>query len=79
MSVIHFVFTDVDLPTPRYNRSIAVDLTISQNEQLRMQTLDSQKELQDGIMLLKVWLRQRGLDQVHEKIKFNHFVVCSEC
>lgn len=56
--------TEVDLPTPRYNRSLAVDQAMACNEQARMEALEGHQAVSEGIMLLKVWLRQRGLDQV---------------
>jgi hypothetical protein len=34
------------------------------NEEYRASILESHPNLKDGILLLKVWLKQRGLDQV---------------
>lgn len=51
-------------PTPHYNSSILQDLIMDANEEYRATILESHPNLKDGILLLKVWLRQRGLDQV---------------
>ena len=51
-------------PTPHYNSSILQDLIVDANEEYRATILESHPNLKDGILLLKVWLRQRGLDQV---------------
>jgi hypothetical protein len=51
-------------PTPRYNSSILQDLIMDANEEYRATILERHPNLKDGILLLKVWLRQRGLDQV---------------
>jgi hypothetical protein len=37
---------------------------VDANEEYRATVLESHPNLKDGILLLKVWLRQRGLDQV---------------
>jgi hypothetical protein len=50
--------------TPHYNFSILNDLILSANEDYRTNILESNPNLKDGILLLKVWLKQRGLDQV---------------
>jgi Nrap protein. len=51
-------------PTPHYNSSILQDLIMEANEEYRATILGSHPNLKDGILLLKVWLKQRGLDQV---------------
>jgi hypothetical protein len=51
-------------PTPHYNCSIMRDLVLSANEDYRINILENNPNLTDGILLLKVWLKQRGLDQV---------------
>jgi hypothetical protein len=40
------------------------DLIVDANEEYRATVLESHPNLRDGILLLKVWLKQRGLDQV---------------
>lgn len=50
-------------PTPHYNSSILQDLVMDANEEYRATVLESHPNLKDGILLLKVWLKQRGLDQ----------------
>ncbi|XP_069697257.1 nucleolar protein 6 isoform X2 [Periplaneta americana] len=50
-------------PTPHYSSSILQDLVMVANEEYRTSVLNSHPNLKDGILLLKVWLRQRGLDQ----------------
>jgi hypothetical protein len=51
-------------PTPHYNSSILQDLIVDANEEYCATILERHPNLKDGILLLKVWLRQRGLDQV---------------
>ena len=51
-------------PTPHYNASILRDLVMDSNEQYCVRILEEHKNLREGIMLLKIWLKQRGLDQV---------------
>lgn len=51
-------------PTPHYSYSILTDLIMAANEDYRTNVLESNPNLKDGILLLKVWLKQRGLDQV---------------
>ncbi|XP_059490211.1 nucleolar protein 6 [Neocloeon triangulifer] len=53
----------IDLPSQFYNRSLALDAALTENEQWRLEAMQEQKALSEGIMLLKVWLKQRGLDQ----------------
>lgn len=48
--------------TPFYNMSLAHDLCVSANEELMERTVGSEG-VRQGVMLLKVWLRQRQLDQ----------------
>ncbi|XP_034245395.1 nucleolar protein 6 isoform X2 [Thrips palmi] len=52
-----------DYATPIHNASILADLVAKQNETLKLETLEDFKNIKDGIILLKVWLRQRELDQ----------------
>jgi hypothetical protein len=59
-------------PTPHYNCSILRDLVLDANEEYRANILESHPNLKDGILLLKVWLKQRGLDQVS---RLNWFVL----
>ncbi|XP_046399816.1 nucleolar protein 6 [Ischnura elegans] len=50
-------------PTPHYNSSVLVDLTLRDNESIRNETLLNNQNLKDGIKLLKIWLHQRELDK----------------
>lgn len=59
----HFT-AEGDCATPQINASILADLTTKQNETLKFETLKDFKNLKDGILLLKVWLKQRELDKV---------------
>ncbi|XP_049938031.1 nucleolar protein 6 [Schistocerca serialis cubense] len=55
--------SDAGTPTPHYNSSIARDVAaLSYNDYL-VQLLETHSNIRDGIVLLKVWLRQRELDQ----------------
>lgn len=49
--------------TPLHNSSILGDLVAKQNEAVKLEALQDFKNIKDGIILLKVWLRQRELDQ----------------
>lgn len=49
-------------PTPYYNATIIQDLTMSQNNDFLEETIGANQNLRDGIKLLKIWLKQRGLD-----------------
>ncbi|XP_044728084.1 nucleolar protein 6 [Chrysoperla carnea] len=48
--------------TPFYNSCILEDLTSMENNQVLYESLKDSKNIQDGLKLLQVWLRQRGLD-----------------
>lgn len=50
-------------PTPHYNSWILQDISLEAHLQLLSAVLDSAQGLQDGVALLKVWLRQRELDK----------------
>ncbi|EDV93823.1 GH18079 [Drosophila grimshawi] len=49
-------------PTPHYNANVLFDLTLAQNQQLLLDSFADRRNFQDGLLLLKVWLRQRQLD-----------------
>ena len=51
-------------PTPIYNSTIMEDLTFTLNSECLQRLHDNVSGLKEGIMLLKVWLRQRELDTV---------------
>lgn len=50
-----------DLPTPFYNASILHDLTLNANDSFCRETLTGLKGASDGLILLKIWLKQREL------------------
>jgi hypothetical protein len=65
VTAVFFVWIAESLsPTPHYNCSILTDLILAANEDYRTNILESNPNLKEGILLLKVWLKQRGLDQV---------------
>lgn len=50
------------MPTPFYNSSVIMDLTILNNMTFLKETLLMHNNLRDGIILLKIWLKQRELN-----------------
>ncbi|XP_012256852.2 nucleolar protein 6 isoform X2 [Athalia rosae] len=54
---------DSSIPTPHHNSSVLHDLTMSQNNACIVKTISQYPALRDGILLLKIWLRQRQLDR----------------
>ncbi|XP_011199352.2 nucleolar protein 6 [Bactrocera dorsalis] len=56
--------TDESIPlaTPNYNAGVLFDLTMQRNQQLLHGIFDERKNFQEGLILLKVWLRQREFD-----------------
>ncbi|XP_004600255.2 nucleolar protein 6 [Sorex araneus] len=50
-------------PTPHYNSWILQDVSLEAHVRLLSAVLGSAPGLQDGVALLKVWLRQRDLDR----------------
>lgn len=54
---------DFSIPTPYYNSSVLHDLTMSENNSKIIKTISEYPALRDGILLLKIWLRQRQLDK----------------
>lgn len=55
--------TEVHTPTPHYNSSILRDLTTTCNQEFVNGWIEGNANIQNAIVLLKVWLRQRELDQ----------------
>ena len=51
-------------PTPFYNSIIRHDLITRENEELRRDVFSSNPKFKDAFILLKIWLRQRKLDEV---------------
>ncbi|XP_001359465.3 nucleolar protein 6 [Drosophila pseudoobscura] len=49
--------------TQHYNASVLFDLTLAQNQALLDKAFKGRRNFQDGLLLLKVWLRQRELDR----------------
>lgn len=58
----------IPLATPNYNAGVLFDLTMQRNQQLLHGIFDERKNFQEGLVLLKVWLRQREFD-----VGFNGF------
>lgn len=52
-----------NVATPRYNSSILFDMIIEQSSQYIKTVIGDSSGIRDGIILLKVWARQRYLDQ----------------
>ncbi|KAH8295120.1 hypothetical protein KR018_007548, partial [Drosophila ironensis] len=48
--------------TQHYNSSVLFDLTLSENQAHLEKFFKGKRNFQDGLLLLKVWLRQRELD-----------------
>ncbi|XP_050422991.1 nucleolar protein 6 [Adelges cooleyi] len=48
-------------PTPRYNNLVLQDLVADQNEALLKDVIESNQNVQDALILLKIWLAQRNL------------------
>ncbi|XP_068153194.1 nucleolar protein 6 [Drosophila tropicalis] len=48
--------------TQHYNANVLFDLTLSSNQSLLNKSFQGRRNFQDGLLLLKVWLRQRQLD-----------------
>lgn len=53
---------EIPLATPNYNATVLYDLTQKANQACINETVGQQKNLKDGLILLKIWLRQRKLD-----------------
>ncbi|RLU24256.1 hypothetical protein DMN91_004467 [Ooceraea biroi] len=53
-------------PTPHYNSLILRDLLMSRINSEIAQTIKEYPNLRDGVILLKIWLRQRELDKGHD-------------
>lgn len=61
------------VPTPHYNSSILRDLTLLQNEDFLEKTLALQDNVKKALVLLKLWLRSKGLDSGY--FGFNGYVL----
>ncbi|KAH8307533.1 hypothetical protein KR044_000288, partial [Drosophila immigrans] len=48
--------------TQHYNSNVLFDLTLAQNQTLLLNSFTERRNFQEGLLLLKVWLRQRQLD-----------------
>lgn len=53
---------EVHTATPHYNSSILRDLTAVFNDEFLVNSIGGNSNIQSAIVLLKIWLRQRGLD-----------------
>lgn len=52
----------VPLATPHYNANLLSDLTANSTNTLIQDVFEENKSFQEGLILLKIWLRQRNLD-----------------
>lgn len=59
-----FVAESSEPPTPHYNSSVLGDLLPRAHLQFLSAVSSQSSAFADGVALLKVWLRQRELDQV---------------
>lgn len=50
------------MPTPHYNSSILSDLVLISNHEFLINTLCEHSKIRDAIILLKLWLRSKGLE-----------------
>lgn len=50
------------IPTPNYNSSILSDLVLMSNQEFLINTLSGHSNIRDAIVLLKLWLRSKGLE-----------------
>lgn len=57
-------------PTPHYNSTILGDHLPLSHLQFLLAISTQCPAFKDGVALLKVWLRQRGLDQVNQNSLF---------
>lgn len=57
--------TETHTPTPHYNSSVLKDLTTIRNEEFLNSWISGNSNIQDAIILMKVWLRQREFDQCY--------------
>ncbi|KAL0117298.1 hypothetical protein PUN28_010271 [Cardiocondyla obscurior] len=53
-------------PTPHYNSLVLRDLVMSRTNSEIVQAIKEYPNLRDGIILLKIWLRQRQLDKGYD-------------
>lgn len=60
-------------PTPHYNSLVLRDLVMSRTNSEVAQVIKEYPNLRDGIILLKIWLRQRELNKGHDGFT-NHLV-----
>lgn len=58
---IIFIFTVVNPPTPHYNNTIMFDLITLRTNILTAEIVKEYPNIRDGIILLKIWLKQRQL------------------
>ncbi|XP_055379758.1 nucleolar protein 6 [Condylostylus longicornis] len=49
--------------TPYYNSNILFDITMKKNSELIQTVISNNKNLQEGLILLKIWLKQRNLNE----------------
>lgn len=70
----YFVTESSEPPTPHYNSSVLGDLLPRAHLQFLSAVSSQCSAFTDGVALLKVWLRQRELDQVGSSHWFSHLL-----
>lgn len=63
------------IPTPHYNSTVLRDLTMSRVNSHNAKIIEEYPNLRDGLILLKIWLRQRQFKDAHNS--FNSHVLTS--
>ncbi|CAD6334079.1 unnamed protein product [Miscanthus lutarioriparius] len=64
--VLHVYPDGVNLPTPKYNCSILEDMFLEENADFMSSTFANWKALQEALVLVKVWARQRTSIYTHD-------------
>ena len=62
------IFFSTGPPTPFYNSCILEDIVSATSEATLTEAVSGSTGVKEGIILLKVWLRQRQLDTVSEAV-----------
>jgi len=60
----YFLFQNIDsksCSTPHYNALILQDLVMNENDILLKDIVDANQNIQDALILLKIWLTQKHL------------------
>lgn len=62
----------LNYPTPYYNSIICQDLVTLRNDELRAEVFRNHPNFNDALILLKIWLHQRELDEVNNCLSHDH-------